>query len=196
MILPIRKLHRWENWDYAQPGAYFVTICVQNMEWLLGTVCDGKMDLNEWGKIAEQCWIQIPEHFAMVRIGEFVVMPNHLHGIIYIDLNMDDGNSVGNAYMRSETGFGTPDVTRNACMRSLRENREPEQPIVKNFGLFRIIQQYKSAVSREINRTNSSLYFQWQKSFHDRVVRDEDELNRIRWYIINNPQNWPHDPMR
>jgi len=79
-----RRLNRLKNFDYSQNGMYFVTICTKNRECLFGEILDGKMELNEYGQIATDCWKEIPKHFPSVEIDEFVVMPNHVHGIITI----------------------------------------------------------------------------------------------------------------
>jgi len=76
---------RLKNWDYGSNAIYFVTICTQNREHYFGEIANGKMQLSETGKIAQRFWFEIPNHFPFVKLGEFVVMPNHLHGIIIID---------------------------------------------------------------------------------------------------------------
>ncbi|MCF7878907.1 MAG: hypothetical protein K9L95_05535, partial [Candidatus Omnitrophica bacterium] len=79
-----RKSIRLMGYDYAQRGAYFITICVNNRKCLFGNVCDGEMILNECGKIIDKCWNQIPQYFPHVELDEYIIMPNHIHGIINI----------------------------------------------------------------------------------------------------------------
>ncbi len=79
-----RRSIRLKGYDYTQPGAYFITICTQNRECLFGEVVDGRMVLNELGQVARECWLAIPDHFPHSRLDEFVIMPNHVHGIIWI----------------------------------------------------------------------------------------------------------------
>ena len=79
-----RRSIRLQGYDYSSPGAYFVTMCTHNRECLFGEIANGKMRLNELGKIASQCWLAIPDHFPHARLGAFVIMPNHVHGIIWI----------------------------------------------------------------------------------------------------------------
>lgn len=79
-----RRSIRLERYDYSSAGAYFVTICTQNRECLFGEVVDGAMQLNDAGKVAEQCWQEIPSHFPHAELDEFVIMPNHVHGILVI----------------------------------------------------------------------------------------------------------------
>ncbi|MGH7909725.1 MAG: transposase, partial [Thermodesulfobacteriota bacterium] len=151
----------------SQNGYYFVTICTKNREEWFGEFESGKMILNKFGKIAKNFWIEIPKHFKNVGLDEFIVMPNHIHGIVII---------VGNAYPSTKLGTG---------MRSL-QNRTKVL-------LSRIIQQYKSSVMREINSLQNDFYFQWHKSFYDHIIRNEKTLNNIREYITNNPLKWEFD---
>lgn len=81
------KSQRLQNWDYAAAGFYFVTICTQDKEHYFGEIINHKMQFTEIGRIAEQCWIEIPKHFPFVKLDRYIVMPNHVHGIIIIDKN-------------------------------------------------------------------------------------------------------------
>ena len=78
-----RRSIRLKGYDYSQDGAYFVTICTHNIECLFGKIVDGEMRINEWGKIAERCWLEIPQHYPNVSLDEFVIMPNHIYGILF-----------------------------------------------------------------------------------------------------------------
>ncbi|MFH0776171.1 MAG: transposase [Patescibacteria group bacterium] len=170
-----RKLPRLKDFDYSTDGAYFVTICTANREQIFGKICDGKMILNEFGKITEKCWRDLPNHYSNCVLDEFVVMPNHFHGIIWIENNFDpdNGKSVGNGHARSlqETVLSLP----------------------KKTNLSTVIGSFKSATTKIIRQQNSQIDSGWQKSFFDRIIRDEDELNRIRDYIWQNPENWEKD---
>ena len=84
---------RLQHWDYGSDALYFVTICTQNREHYFGEIADGKMQLSETGKMANRFWFEIPNHFPFVQLGEFVVMPNHVHGIIIIDKTGYDGTN-------------------------------------------------------------------------------------------------------
>lgn len=92
---PNRRKHRLPEFDYSQPGAYFVTIVTQDRKTLFGQIVDGEMVLNEVGKMVKEVWIAIPNHLPNVECGEFVVMPNHFHGIIYIIADKQDELDVG-----------------------------------------------------------------------------------------------------
>ena len=158
-----RKKIRLRNYDYSKSGYYFVTICTKNREKWFGGIESGRMRLSKFGEIARNFWVKISEHFKEVSVDEFSVMPNHLHGILVIEEIM-----VGNAYMRS------------------LQNRT-------KMLLSKIIQQYKSSVSRIVNLSRNDIPFQWQRSFYDHVIRNEVELSRIRDYIQNNPLKWDLD---
>ena len=117
------------------------------------------MILNEMGEIVDQCWGEIPDHYPGIVLDEYIIMPNHIHGIIMI---VRDNNFVGD---------------RHAFALQQRRNNQ----LIPN-----IIGSYKSASSKLIHRTGNKL-FKWQKSFHDRIVRNQDEYHRIQYYIKNNP---------
>ena len=170
-----RKRNRLKGYDYSNDGFYSVTICTRDREHLFGKICNDKMVLNKLGKIAEKCWREIPDHFTDVKLDEFVVMPNHIHGIVWIDYWNDGENtkSVGNADLRSLTKAKPDDRTKML--------------------LSKIIHGFKSSVTRIIRHQNLNTNFVWQKSFHDRIIRNENELNNIREYIWLNPERWKKD---
>lgn len=155
-----RKTIRLKEYDYSQPGEYFVTICTKNHECIFGSIVNGKMDLNEMGRVVDKCWKEISEHFPNVELDEYVIMPNHIHGILMLN------DSVG---------------TRHAV--SLPERFGKPVP----GSLSTIVRSFKSAVTKRINEMhltdNASL---WQPRYYDRIIRSEKELQNIRDYIANN----------
>ena len=163
-LMNVRKANRLKDYDYSQNGFYFVTICTKNRKEYFGKINDGEMVLNDYGEIANQLWLEIPDHFEDIILDESVIMPNHLHGIIIID---SDEEPVGN---------------RHAC--SLQEGRQYQKlPVVMG--------SYKSAVTREINQIHNE--FNWQKSFYDHIIRNDKSLHRIRKQIHYNPLKWDYD---
>ncbi len=166
-----RKNTRMKQWDYSRDGLYFITICVKDRHCVFGAVQNKIMRLNNWGRHAYECWQQIPNHFPGVIIDQFVVMPNHVHGIVVIEENHA---SVGNKYICS--------LTKNT--------KSKHRNMMK---LSKIIATYKAAVTRKINKFSSNNYFQWQRSFHDHIIRNERELINIQNYIFFNPDNWRDD---
>ena len=161
-----RQSMRLKDYDYSQDGYYFVTICTENKTEYFGEIIDGKMVLNEMGKIVNQCWLEIPEHFPDVSLDEHIIMPNHLHGIIAIENN---NRVVGNENFRSLRGW------HGAKSRSLSS----------------IIRGLKIGVTKWCHQNNCE--FQWQKSFYDHIIRNEKELDKIRKYIFENPPKWEPD---
>ncbi len=180
--------HRLTGFDYASDGAYFITIVTKNREHFFGKIIDNKMVLNELGKIAENFWREIPRHFPYARLDEFVIMPNHMHGILWID---NDKNNNNNAAARVET----PNLGVSTKKRNEKNNNKPRnknhKPEWKPGTIGVIINQYKRICT--INSRQITPDFAWQRNYHDRIIRNDDELNRIREYIIYNPQMWERD---
>lgn len=167
-----RKQVQLKGYDYSESGYYFVTVCTQNRKEWFGQVQNGIMHLNEFGKFAKDCWIEIPKHFESAYVDESSIMPNHVHGVLIIERNR-----VGDADMRPNQG--------DAFMHPLQDKTKMLLP--------KIIQQYKASVTYKINHLHNNVLFQWQRSFYDHVIRHEKELSRIREYIQNNPLKWDLD---
>ncbi len=183
-----RKLNRMRGYDYSMAGYYFVTIKIRLALKMFGKIHNGKIILNQFGKIAKKYWLNIPIHFPGIFIDKFVVMPDHVHGIIIItkkfdgEKNNNDDKYVGNGDRRSLRIKTIPQMNSS----SLFLNRKFSG---KNIGLSKIINQYKSSVTRVINHKYPTI-FRWQKSFYDHIIRNEMDLNRIRNYIEENPIIW------
>ncbi len=157
------KTCRYEGYDYSREGYYFITICTKHREMFFGDVVDGKMRLSEIGKIAKNCCLEIPDHFPFVQLDEYVVMPNHVHGILVIEYNINV-------------------ETQNFA--SLRGYKNKFGPQSKN--LSSIIRGFKIGVKKYT--IMEGVNFAWQERFYDRIIRNEKELNKIRQYIIDNPE--------
>lgn len=167
---------RLKSWDYGSNGYYFVTICVKNRECALGCIENGAMTLSDMGMVTHQCWQEIPAHFPFVCLDEFIVMPNHVHGILIID-----------------KPFNMNPVETQDIASLQRHNPESPQngfgPQSKN--LASIIRGFKIGVKKWATLNNISFY--WQPRYHDHIIRNEAELGRIREYIATNPLNWETD---
>ena len=161
---------RLQHYDYGQNGAYFVTICSKNKQCFFGEIIDGQMQYSAMGNIARDCWIAIPEHFEFVVLGEWVVMPNHVHGVIVIDKNDDD--TVETQYIAS------------------LQHKNKFGPQSKN--LASIIRGFKIGVTKYA-RQNTNIFNVWQSRFYDHIIRNEKSHQKINEYIINNPLNWQID---
>jgi REP element-mobilizing transposase RayT len=177
---------RYKNWDYSSNGYYFITICTKNRGKYFGQIVKGEMQLSEIGKCTEKCWGEIPTHFPFVKLDSFVVMPDHIHGILIIDKKksieiVGGGNGVG---CKNIVGVETQDF---ASLRGERGERgKPKSrygPQSKNIPS--IIRGFKIGVT--IFSKKNNFLFGWQPRYHDHVIRGNDELWRIRKYIKNNP---------
>lgn len=177
-----RKQNRLVDYDYSEDGWYFVTICTKNKLEFFGKIENGKMVLNEFGEIARECWLEIQNHFLDVSLDEFVIMPNHIHGILIIENvgNMNSRNiSVGDKNFCS--------LQPNVCS---IQNMPWQTKLSKS--LSSIIRGFKIGVTKYFHE-NNIYYFQWHKSFYDHIIRNEKSLNNIRQYIHNNPLKWMAD---
>lgn len=167
-----RKSIRLPDYDYTSEGAYFITIVTHQRECLFGNVIDDEVELNTLGCIADEYWRAIPLHFDNTILGEYIVMPNHVHGIIFI-------YDVANVRAQHAAPLHPGGVT-------------PNNVLAKSLGA--IVRSYKSAVTRGINKTmNTPSTKRWLRNYYDRIIRNDRELNAIRQYIQTNPARWSED---
>ncbi len=180
-----RRSIRLKGYDYSQAGGYFVTIVIQNRECLFGDVVDGEMMLNELGKILLLTWNDLPSHNQHIILDEFVIMPNHIHGIIFINVGTD--SNIAGADSNIVGAGSKPAPMEPAPM-------EPAPMVKKHHGLSEIVRQFKTFSARRINKHRGTPGAPvWQRNYWEHIIRDELELNRIRGYITNNPLNWEFD---
>ena len=205
---------RKQSWDYGSNAGYYITICTKNRKHYFGKIRDKKMQFSEIGQIAHKYFQEIPQHFPFVVLGEFVIMPDHVHGIINIDKRGGDGidtNDVDGACGIVETGGidvtggidetggidvtggidGTGGIVETPNLGVSMDN--PKSPARKNDkwksgNLGVIINQYKRICTINARRINPD--FAWQTRYHDRIIRNEIEYRIISAYIINNPSKW------
>ena len=163
---------RLKEYDYTQPGGYFVTIMAHQRVCLFGGIANEKMQLNESGSIVEECWHAIPDHFTNVELGAYVVMPNHIHGIIVINDRADaDASARRGTIDRAPTEqFGKPVIG----------------------SIPTIIRTFKAAVTRRVGRELTATGI-WQKNYYEHVIRDLEDWDRIHRYIESNPSMWAED---
>jgi putative transposase len=183
---------RLQSWDYGRNGSYFVSICTKDREYYFGDIIEGKMQLSEIGKIAQKYWFEIPDHFPFVILDEFVVMPNHLHGIVVINHTRDtllhgktrSVDTLHATYLRNET-YQQDNATH------LPKNKKMQAISPKYGELSTIIRSYKSAITKDARKWNPN--FAWQSRFHDHIIRNNVSYQNIRNYIINNPKKWQEE---
>jgi len=195
-----RQSMRLTDYDYSLPGAYFITICTKNKENLFGIVENNEIKLNEYGNIVKKCWYDLSGYYDKVMFDEYVVMPNHFHGIMIITENVDENDTIG--AINNIDVVTNLDVNNNvgAIHESPLQENEPSKHNKmdinqrRNMLLSKIIGKFKMLSAKQINicRGVSSIPV-WQRNYYDRIIRNDDELNKIREYIRYNPLNWEND---
>lgn len=201
MTYKLEKRYRLKGYDYSANGWYFVTICIAKFKPLLGHIKDEKNYLSKIGKITDRFWIDIPKQFAFIRLNEYVIMPNHLHGIIVINQqpcrNMINHVPTNRFHIirrndfipTFENNFDNTNDNNKKCNSSIQNNPMKTAKV----SLSKVIRWYKGKCTYTINKLYPNTNFKWQSRYFDRVIRDEEELERIREYIWNNPSQWEAD---
>jgi putative transposase len=179
------KTARRDSYDYSRDGYYFVTICTKNRKMFFGDVMFGKIKLSQIGLTADKFWQEITAHFPFVKLDEFIVMPNHIHGIIIIEKESSDVETQNLASLPMDNIAQTK--TQNLA--SLPEYKNKFGPQSKN--LASIIRGFKVGVTKYANI--NKIDFAWQARFYDRIIRNDDELNKARQYITDNYFKWETD---
>ena len=171
-----RRSIRLRNYDYSQPGAYFVTICTYQKQSWFGEIKNGQIYLNQLGKIVADEWLKTCKIRPNFKLDEWVIMPNHFHGIVII-----------NDYSGDDQSLGARDAPLDLGARDAPLQQKPNS-------LSSCIAGFKSAVTKRINllRQNTDTPI-WQRNYYESILRDEKYLAVVREYIINNPKNWPND---
>ncbi len=171
-----RRSIRLRGYNYAQAGAYFVTVCTRGRECLFGNVVDGEMRLNDAGQIIAHTWAALPQRFSSITVDESVVMPNHFHGIIVVM------GVVG-------AGLALPSFPPVRTKSTHNKGAASSAPTLGD-----AIRAFKSisaiAANRVLGRTGRSL---WQRNYHEHIIRDDNSLYTIRQYITDNPLRWAFD---
>ena len=160
-----RRSIRLKGYDYSQAGMYFVTICVQKHICLFGDIIGKQMILNETGKIVENLWFEIPQHFPDAILHEFIAMPNHIHSIIELTHN--------------NATVGAKNFSPLQSLRSV--------PCGTARSIGSIIRGFKIGVTKQLG------YSIWQRNYWEHIIRDEQSYQNIANYIMDNPANWEKD---
>ena len=178
----VRKKNRLIKYDYSQSGWYFVTICTNHMRQWFGEVKDRKMILNISGKVVEMYWLKISKHFPSVDIDEFIIMPNHIHGIVII-------RNVGAGFSRPKLGQIVGYFKYQTTKQINKLMNETENLFSAELG-----REMPKGLGRE-TRPLQIIKLQkiWQRSFYDHIIRNEKSLNSIRRYIKFNAHKWEDD---
>ncbi|RPI76402.1 MAG: hypothetical protein EHM45_13060 [Desulfobacteraceae bacterium] len=179
---------RLKSYDYAQPGAYFITLCTHKQACLFGRIENGEMQLNEYGLIAKNQWEQLRKQFLDLGLGEFVVMPNHIHGIIIIK------------GMQNEINIETKLVGAGlAPAQPLSDAGQPQGLPLQRKTIGDIVGAYKSitanACLKIFKSKNKTMGKLWQRNYYEHIIRNEQSYHEIAGYIINNPAQWDLDEL-
>ena len=181
---------RLKNWDYGANAAYFLTINTYHHKHYFGYIENEEMYYNEVGKLATKFWLEIPKHFPFIELGEYQVMPNHVHGILILEkkydfvlddampVTIDDTTSVQTLHCK----VSTSDKSKNKFMSDI----SPKSGTIST-----ILRSYKSVVTKNAHFIQPN--FSWQERFHDHIIRDSQSFENIQNYIANNVQNWKND---
>jgi putative transposase len=182
--LPQRKNVRMPFFDYSSPGGYFVTICVEGRKCRLGRIKDGEIILNATGEIVREITEQMPQIFSQIIVDCYVIMPNHFHAVFNINYERDgeemaaDSSSAGGTLSGGTTAGGS---------RTAPTGRAPKP-------IGRIIGAFKTMTTKRINEKEDTPGAQfWQRNYYEHVIRNDEELQKIRDYIIGNPVQWAAD---
>jgi REP element-mobilizing transposase RayT len=176
-----RRTIRLSGYDYSRRGAYFVTLCVHNRECLFGKIEKGKLQLNDAGKYANKCWMDIPGHFPFMQLDEYIIMPNHVHGILILrDFFVGANNH-------------SPECTDQPGANNHSPLRKPPNRVCgtsKTIGS--VVRGFKIGVTKWFHDKSPNAIV-WQRNYYEHICHDENELIRIRQYIRDNPSNWGSD---
>ncbi|MCX5920977.1 MAG: transposase [Candidatus Melainabacteria bacterium] len=182
--LPQRKPLRLTAYDYAQNGAYFITICTENRAYLFGDIVDNTMVLNDAGKMVESVWREMPMHYPNILLDAFIIMPNHIHFIIvFIENDHSVPKSLADVINHAPTTRTEPSV--GVPFMASANQPTPLGKIVRTFkgkSTF-LINQHQKTVGMPV----------WQRGYYDQIIRNEAHLQSVRLYIENNPAQWAFD---
>jgi putative transposase len=201
-----RRSIRLQDYDYAMPGAYFVTICIQHQECLLGAVVNGEMVLNAAGQMVQRVWDELPAHYPGVEIDAFVVMPNHVHGIVVLTGDAVDAGQFGQARGPAPTiparGVADDDVRASGAIDNAVRASPCGCPDAPRLSLPDVVHRFKSYTTAQYRHGVKQRGWPpfpgrlWQRNYWEPIIRDEPSLRRIRRYIEKNPLTWSRDQLR
>ena len=181
-----RRSIRLKGYDYTQVGAYFVTICTWQREFLFGDIVNNEMRLSCYGEVAQFNWHHLPRRYPHVKLDAFIIMPNHVHGIICLtDENINNLPGVG-------AGLEI-NIDRNI---NFSVKPAPTKSTAKRHGLPEVIRGFKTFSALRINQLRCITGVPvWQRNYYEHIIRHEESLEKIRQYIINNPSSWQQDKL-
>lgn len=183
-----RRSVRLKEYDYSKLGGYFVTVVTYNKEYLFGNIINGNVILNDPGQMIQEIWNDLPKYYHEVEIDSFIIMPNHVHGVIFLTDNKCEKN----------VGAGPRACPKSIDNRDLRKKGQP-QGVAPTLSLPDIVHRFKTMTTKQYCdgvAQNGWTPFSgklWQRNYYEHVIRNEKELSLIREYIVNNPLKWELD---
>ncbi len=180
-----RRSIRLPGYDYSQPGAYFVTICTQDRRCVLGDIVDGEMHLNPTGRTVDETWQWLARRYTHLDLDRWVVMPNHLHAILHIVPHVGAGFPCPS---------GSPCPNEGGPSTGAGGPRPYETASLQKPTLGQIVAYFKYQSTKKINARRETPFSRlWQRNYYEHIIRNDDELDQIRRYIIDNPSRWMLD---
>ncbi len=163
-----RRSIRLKGYDYSADGAYFITICVRDRECLLGEINDGQMILNQYGSIVRDVWGNLPDRVLDIDLDEYIIMPNHFHAIILINKSPE-----------------SIEIHKDLDVDDIKARRKMILP--------KVVGRFKMLTAKAINQSREIEGSFWQRNYYERVIRNEEDCQIVRQYIVNNPVKWEMD---
>lgn len=179
-----RRSIRLNGYDYVQNGNYFLTLCTRNRECLFGDVRDGKMYLSNYGGLVNECWQEIPVHFPQIVLHEYVIMPNHVHGIIEINNPQSTGANIGRCTDTVGVGANVVDVGANNYS-PLRTPQSRPHGTSRTVGS--VVRGFKIGVTKQMG------FSPWQRNYYEHIIRNDESYQNIVRYMAQNPLKWEED---
>ncbi|MBC7426817.1 MAG: transposase [Bacteroidia bacterium] len=194
---------RLQNWDYSSEGSCFITICTQNRVQYFGEIEEGELVISEMGQIAQKIWEKIPNQFPFIELRDYVIMPNHIHGILFINKQTVDTRFIASQSehsFQSDLSFKfntSTDIETNFIDSSELKKTggfaNEKNPMLHN-NISRVIRWFKGRCTYEIRKIHAD--FKWQSRFYDHIIRNSESFGIIQNYIKSNPENWSRDSIR
>jgi putative transposase len=178
-MLPDRQTIRLQNYDYSHPGMYFITICTHQREPILGVIDAGYVIPTDAGKFVEQTWLALPNRFPNLKTDEFVLMPNHVHAILFLEAQQSS--------QKPGAASGSP-TAENSLMRAASGASTPHPSLAE------IVRAFKSLSAIGVNKIRMTPSQPlWQRNYYEHIIRTSQSLDQLRRYIEENPASWPTD---
>jgi len=185
-----RQSIRLKGYDYSQSGLYFITICCYQRECLFGNIINSQMILNNFGQLIKEEWLKSAEIRKEIELDDFVIMPNHFHGIVIIN------QEINSDFMKNDVDFQDNNVGANGRSPLQQIPSSPPKISMKPKSISSLIAGFKSATTKKINIIrNTPQNPVWQRNYYDHIIRNDESLAKIREYVQNNPLSWENDQL-